>query len=298
VGGVGGAGRPGQLPARGDRAGWQNYRNNRATDVRNWTQNNVNVNRIANRPGGWWGGGYGRGYARGYAHGWAGSNAWHGWGGYWGWPCHSSGYWWATATIAGVSGFVLGAAIDDDDDETVIHYDYGDNIYYQNDQVYMNGQPVATSDQYAQQAMQIASAPVPPPPDIAPAEGSPADVPPTPEQEATMEEYAKDWMPLGVFTVAREDEKGEPTYCLQLAVHREGYIAGTAYNAIKDETLPLTGSVDKKTQRVAWQFADNKDVVMETGLYNLTQATAPALLHFGTEKTEPRLLVRMEEPKE
>jgi hypothetical protein len=51
--------------------------------------------------------------------------------------------------------------------------------------------------------------------------------------------------------------------------------------------------VDKKTQRAAWTIGDNKDNVMETGFYNLTKDEAPMLVHFGKDKTEQWLLVRM-----
>jgi hypothetical protein len=45
-------------------------------------------------------------------------------------------------------------------------------------------------------------------------------------------------------------------------------------------------------------MADRTDVVLETGLYNLTQEEAPAMIHFGAEKSEQALLVRLEEPEE
>ena len=54
-----------------------------------------------------------------------------------------------------------------------------------------------------------------------------------------------------------------------------------------------TGSVDKQTQRVAFTVGDNKDTVVETGLYNLTKDEAPALIHVGKDKTEQWLLVRL-----
>ena len=114
-----------------------------------------------------------------------------------------------------------------------------------------------------------------------------------------MQEYADNWMALGVFAVAREqDDNVSPKYYLQLAVSKDGYIAGTCYDSIKDQTFPITGSVDKESQRAAWKTNNNSDVVMETGIYNLTQDTAPAMIHFGKDKTETRLLVRMEKPKE
>ena len=46
-------------------------------------------------------------------------------------------------------------------------------------------------------------------------------------------------------------------------------------------------------------FADGEkeDAALETGLYNLTQDEAPALLHFGTTQTTPILLVRFKAPE-
>jgi hypothetical protein len=38
-------------------------------------------------------------------------------------------------------------------------------------------------------------------------------------------------------------------------------------------------------------------LALETGIYNLTQDEAPALLHFGTTETTPVLLVRLQPPQ-
>jgi hypothetical protein len=58
--------------------------------------------------------------------------------------------------------------------------------------------------------------------------------------------------------------------------------------------------VDQKTQRAVLTFGDgqNTDTVLETGIYNLTQDEAPALLHFGAEQSQPMLLVRLKPPSE
>ena len=84
---------------------------------------------------------------------------------------------------------------------------------------------------------------------------------------------------------------------LQLAVSKEGVIAGTFYNESTGATHPVEGMVDEKTQRAVWKAADgtNADIVMETGLYNLTQDQAEVLVHFGPEKTQNALLVRLDE---
>lgn len=56
--------------------------------------------------------------------------------------------------------------------------------------------------------------------------------------------------------------------------------------------------MDKKTQRAAWTIGDNKDNVMKTGIYNLTRDETPMLVHFGKDKTEQWLLVRMDQDEQ
>jgi hypothetical protein len=68
------------------------------------------------------------------------------------------------------------------------------------------------------------------------------------------------------------------------------------YNSSTDQTQAIQGQVDKETQRVAFRIGDNENVVAETGLYNLTQSEAQLLVHYGTERTETFLLVRLDPP--
>jgi hypothetical protein len=84
---------------------------------------------------------------------------------------------------------------------------------------------------------------------------------------------------------------------LQLAISKEGVIAGTFYNESTGATHPVEGMVDENTQRSVWKAADgsNADIVMETGLYNLTQDQAEVLVHYGPDQTQEALLVRLEE---
>ncbi|HEX5104293.1 MAG TPA: hypothetical protein VFV87_10805, partial [Pirellulaceae bacterium] len=44
-------------------------------------------------------------------------------------------------------------------------------------------------------------------------------------------------------------------------------------------------------------IGDNKDVVYETGVYNLTQPETPILVHAGEGRTETYLLTRLEAPE-
>lgn len=63
-----------------------------------------------------------------------------------------------------------------------------------------------------------------------------------------------------------------------------------------DQAIAVQGQVDKDTQRVAFRIGESEDIVVETGLFNLTQDETPVLVHFGSEKVENWLLVRLEQP--
>ena len=157
-----------------------------------------------------------------------------------------------------------------------VYYNYGDNVYYQDDQVYYGDQPVASAADYTQQAAAIA-----------------ANIPAT-------KPAADDWMPLGVFAITADGQPtdADPTMYLQLAVSKQGVINGTFQNTATDDVQQIEGMVDKQTQRVAWTPVGKDRPIMETGIGNLTQDTAPALVHFADGTTQQWLLVRLDKPKE
>jgi hypothetical protein len=115
---------------------------------------------------------------------------------------------------------------------------------------------------------------------------------------APEEDENAEWLPLGVFAIYSEDKEQEPVMILQLAVSKQGTMGGTYHNLAIGTTLPINGRVDLETQRAAWTIGDNKSMVMETGVGNLTQNEATLLVHFGTDRTQKWLLARLEEPKE
>ena len=178
--------------------------------------------------------------------------------------------WWRHASWAALGGWVAGSSWD-----SPAYYDYGEGIYYQDEQVYMDGKPVAAADEYYQQANNLAKS-----------------APPAQESEA-------EWLPLGIFAISK-DQATDSNMVLQLAVEKSGVIGGTYYNTTTDIARPVRGMVDKKSQRAAWTFDDGKnaDVIMETGIFNLTQDQTEALVHFGKDKTQQCLMVRLNEPKE
>jgi hypothetical protein len=155
-----------------------------------------------------------------------------------------------------------------------VYYSYGDNVYYQDDSVYYGDQVVATAQEYAQQAEAIATS--------------------VPETKPA----AEDWMPLGVFALTADGQPtgAEPTMFLQLTVSKQGILAGTFQNTATGAVQPVEGMVDKQTQRAAWTAVDKTRPLMETGIVNLTQDSAPALVHFDDGSTQQWLMVRLEKP--
>ena len=141
--------------------------------------------------------------------------------------------------------------------------------------VYVNGEEYGSAEQYYNDTTQLATSV----PEM------------TDEQAAEME-----WMPLGVFALTAEGVNASSMY-LQLAISKQGIIAGTFYNESTGATHPVEGMVDEETQRAVWKAADgtNPDLVMETGIYNLTQDQSDMFVHFGPEQTQTALLVRLDE---
>jgi hypothetical protein len=153
-----------------------------------------------------------------------------------------------------------------------ILYDYGSSVVIDNNNVYFNGDPFGTAEQYADQAAQFAD------------RGREAKPPPTEE-----------WQPLGVFGLVQGDEQISQNI-FQLAINKAGVIRGNYYDAVADNNLPVYGSVDPTTQRAAWSIGEKKTIVFEAGLNNLTQEQTTVLVHYGKERTQQMLLVRIPDP--
>lgn len=151
-------------------------------------------------------------------------------------------------------------------------YDYGNNIVYSDNNVYVGGQNAGTAQQYAQQATAIA--------DAGQTANAPAD---------------QEWKAIGVFALVSGDEKTSNNI-FQLAINKDGIIRGNYYDGVMDTNTQVYGSVDKKSQRAAWTIGKKNDRVFETGIYNLTKSELPVLVHLGDSKTQQWMLVRVEQP--
>jgi hypothetical protein len=158
--------------------------------------------------------------------------------------------------------------------ETPIYYDYGSNVVFQEGDVWVDGDQTVSVERYTQQAVALAD------------EGREAE--PAEKDE---------WQPLGVFAIVQGEEK-ESNQVFQLAVNKAGLIRGNYYDALGDNVQPVTGKVDRKTQRAAWTIGKRKDTVYEAGIANLTRKQTTMLVHFGKKRTQQWTLVRLEEPKD
>jgi len=151
-----------------------------------------------------------------------------------------------------------------------VYYDFGNTIVYQGDTVYINNQPGPSAVQYYEQAQTLA------------------------ESNPAADKKTDEFNSLGVFALV-QGEQGDASEVFQLAVNKAGIIHGNYQNVLTSTVLQVRGAVDEKTQRAAWTVGDNKDVVYDTGIYNLTKDEAPILIHFGKDRTQQWMLVRLKD---
>lgn len=118
-----------------------------------------------------------------------------------------------------------------------------------------------------------------------------------PQEQGEAAPLQGNWLPLGVFLAAKSEEEAPfSTLVIQLAVNKEGEIAGTYYNATTDKTYLLQGYVDPKTQEASWVLADTStSPLMTTGIFNLTQETVNVIVHFTDGTLQTWVLVRLDE---
>lgn len=185
--------------------------------------------------------------------------------GVWYAPAWPAGYAWRACTWASMMAWLTLA------DSQPVYYDYGNNVVYQDNSVYVNNQDVGTAEEYTQQASQLA------------ASGASADV-----------NDEKNWMPLGVFALS-ESGQTKSDSVVELAVNAQGVIRGNYTSTKTKKTQQVQGSIDKKSQRAAWTVGDDKNTVYDTGIYNLTKAEAPLLVHVGKDQTQQWLMVRLDQ---
>ena len=108
-----------------------------------------------------------------------------------------------------------------------------------------------------------------------------------------------EWLPLGVFALS-ENTKSDaaPNLFLQLAVSKEGIVAGTLENKTTEETKPVEGMLDMESGRAAWAITGKTAPIMETKIEGLTENETNMLVHFEDGTTQEWLMLHMEKPAE
>ncbi len=166
---------------------------------------------------------------------------------------------WVWTTFGGLSAWIGYNSLNP------VVYDYSLNDGY----IYNNGVQMAPVTAYESQADQIADS-VPPPED------------------------ATEWMPVGIFAIVPQGTT-EVNVTVQLAVGKNGAVAGTYFNKDGNITLPLQGAIDESKQRVAWKIGEEDTITMETGLDSLTKDKSTVIIYFTGGASEVWDMLRIDE---
>ncbi len=192
-----------------------------------------------------------------------------------------------------------------------VFYDYGDTIYYgDNGNVYYGTDPICSASDYYQQAYDLAnsgqgndfgesaSAPqsVAPPP---PADKGKADAgnagKTQADKKASKTKESGQWKPFGVYSLVQGGQTSS-SVLFQICSNKKGQIKGNYYNMLTNESMPITGSIDKKIMRASWYVGNEKSVIYDTGVANLLKGESPVLIHFSRTSTQQWNLIRMKNP--
>lgn len=178
-------------------------------------------------------------------------------------------WWWQPARWSTVNVF-----LDAGWNEPVL-YDYGTDVIYNDDLVYVRGEAIGTPVEYSRRVIELAN--------------------PAPEVIAEAPVVETEWTPLGVWALVQENQ-GDAVMFFQLSVNKSGLISGAYSNVLTGESQPIEGQVDRATQRAAWHVGEQTEKVFEAGMANLTENQASCMVHFAPGEMQNWLLVRMESP--
>lgn len=115
--------------------------------------------------------------------------------------------------------------------------------------------------------------------------------------QAAPPSQSENWISLGVFAAGKnESQAAYSNMFVQMALDKQGNLAGTYYNAATDKTYALDGYVDQQTQEAFWRLSDKPDSpLMSTGIFNLTQDVVPVTVVFSSTNEQNWVLVRVNE---
>lgn len=249
--------------------------------------------------------GYGNRYgAYGYHpygyHPYGGYYGYHGcYNGMWGYP----GAWcgmaeasmWTCMGVSTLTSFLGLAALSGSNKQAATN-----NITYEGDNVYVNGQP---AQQYYQQGQQLAGSAganygsygTPLNQQLAYNPGSYGQIPG--QASGAPNGTTEQWEPLGVYSLVESGQE-QSTMLFQLAINKDGIIRGNYLNQITNEKSQIHGALDKSTQKISWSVGDNPDTVFGTTLSELMKEKSKVVVQFGPNNTQQMSLVRQKPPEQ
>jgi hypothetical protein len=148
------------------------------------------------------------------------------------------------------------------------YYDYGGNVVFKNEVIYLNSQPVGSQEDLAASARQLAES-------SSPSAGSKSS-----------------WTSLGTFAISQSLRKKSAAMAIQLAIDEEGTISGSYYHWANKDTQPIRGHAEQGTQRVALKIGTG-NIILETGLANLTRSEGRIWVHLADGRSLVWLFARM-----
>jgi hypothetical protein len=259
----------------------KSIRNSFNGDTVNVTKNNT-FNQVGGYHGGYGyhGGAYGYGgygyHGYGYhGYGWGYPGGWYvpGWSEATAWTCMGLA---SLDTFLGLAALGGGGGGGSDDGNS------SSNVTYNNENVYVNGQPAGTQAAYYQQAQQLAQTGI-----------TQANLAQAQPQTNAMS--PQNWQPLGVFALA-EPGQTSSNMLMQLAINKDGIVEGNYYNQLTNESSQVYGSLDKKTKRISWTIGTNANTVFDASLGDLTKDDSSVLVHYGPTNTQRMALIRLQQP--
>jgi hypothetical protein len=159
-------------------------------------------------------------------------------------------------------------------------YEFGDNVKYENEEVFFGGQATATASDFYRIAQTLAAK------GLVKAPPGTKSLPPT----------TADWKALGVFSLVHENQKFSTTL-FQLAVNKQGLVRGNCYNILTGQLDTIYGAADKSNSRLAFTVGSNRSVIYDSGVGNLLGAQSPILVHMSKDQREQMTLVRLRQAK-
>jgi hypothetical protein len=103
-----------------------------------------------------------------------------------------------------------------------------------------------------------------------------------------------EFLPLGVFALAPQNER-DANALVQLAVNKQGEVAGNYYDVLTGQDQTIAGKVDKQSKQVTFAVSPGGNVSFETSLANLTQARGSITLRFANGQSRQWTLARFDD---